>query len=249
MNVYGLIGYPLEHSFSKKYFTKKFEDEKRNDCRFELFPIENISRLPGLLNREKELKGLSVTIPYKETVIPYLNSLQPEAKETGAVNSIKIDGEKLSGYNTDIIGFEKSFSPLLQSHHKKALVLGNGGASKAVQYVLRKLAIPYLIVSRGNSVHENIIPYSRLDKKTITEYPVIINASPVGMFPNSSGCPEIPYQHLTGKNLLFDLIYAPAMTRFLELGLAQGASIKNGYDMLILQAEASWQIWNDSATQ
>ncbi|MEO7524270.1 MAG: shikimate dehydrogenase [Ferruginibacter sp.] len=245
MNVYGLIGYPLEHSFSKKYFTKKFGNEKRADCRFELFPLEAVSLLPELLNWQEGLKGLSVTIPYKETVMPYLSFIQQEAKEVGAVNSIKIKGQILSGYNTDIVGFERSFSPLLRSNHKKALVLGSGGASKAVQYVLRKLNIPYLIVSRRNQTHSDMISYSGLNEKIIREYPVIINTSPIGMFPDSSACPAIPYQFLNDKNFLFDLIYRPDTTRFLELGKAQGALIKNGYEMLIIQAEASWKIWND----
>jgi shikimate dehydrogenase len=246
MNVYGLIGYPLDHSFSKKYFTEKFEKEGYGDCFFKLFPLENIAAFPDLFNKEKNIKGLAVTIPYKEAVMAFLPFLDDKAKEIGAVNCIKMSNNILKGYNTDSIGFERSFSPLLQSSHTKALVLGSGGSSKAVQYVLGKMGMPFLIVTRQELITGNFINYDKIDEKMIKEYPVIINCTPVGMSPNEGAQPQIPYQYLDKKNLLYDLIYSPAQTNFLKRGLEKGAAVKNGYEMLTIQAEENWAIWNES---
>ncbi|MEO8771451.1 MAG: shikimate dehydrogenase [Ferruginibacter sp.] len=243
MNLYGLIGYPLGHSFSKKYFTEKFEKENLTDCFFELFPFENIKAFPTLINKEKELRGLAVTIPYKESVIPYLSFLDEKAKEIGAVNCLKIYNKHLLGYNTDALGFERSFVPLLQSNHAKALVLGSGGSSKAVQYVLRKLGIEFLVVTRQAVSGKDFISYDKIDKQMIASYPIIINCTPVGMSPNDDAYPQIPYQWLDQKNLLYDLIYSPAETQFLKKGLERGADVKNGYEMLVIQAEENWRIW------
>lgn len=242
MNLYGLIGYPLSHSFSEQYFTQKFERENL-DCRFKNFPITSIEQFPALLN-ENLLKGLCVTIPYKEQVLQYIPALSEEVKAIGATNSIKISGNNLVAFNTDIIGFEKSFSELIKPYHKKALVLGTGGASKAVQFVLKKLEFEFLLVSRSESLQNNIISYQQLDKEIMSQYQVIINCTPSGMWPNENNCPDVPYNLITPRHYAFDLIYKPPKTLFLKKAEEHGAVIKNGYDMLILQAEASWKIWN-----
>ncbi len=247
MNVYGLIGFPLSHSFSKKYFTQKFEEEKLTDCSFELFPLNSIREFPVLITTQKDIKGLAVTIPYKEAVLPYLDSVSDEVKKIDAVNCICIIDGKLKGYNTDVTGFERSFKPLLQHHHTKALVLGTGGASKAVQYVLRKLGIPFLIVTRKINAGIDHINYNTIDEKMMANYPVIINCTPVGMYPNEAEAPEIPYQLLNNKNLLYDLVYKPEQTKFLTLGLQQGAAVKNGYEMLLIQAEENFKLWNTAS--
>lgn len=243
MKLYGLIGYPLGHSFSKQYFTAKFEKEKIVDCRFEAFPIESITELLPLLQNNPSLKGLSVTIPYKEQVLQYVDELSEEVKVIGATNSIKISNKKLTAYNTDIIGFEKSFTKLLQPHHTKALVLGTGGASKAVQYVLQKLKIDFLIVTRIKQ-NKNQISYDEIDEAAMKNNTVIINCSPVGMYPNDSEAPAIPYQFISSSHYLYDLVYKPAETLFLKKGKEKGAITENGYEMLLLQAEESWRIWN-----
>jgi shikimate dehydrogenase len=245
MKLYGLIGYPLGHSFSKQYFTEKFHEEGLTDCSFEAFPIPSINEFPSLLKANPELLGLGVTIPYKELVLPYLDELSGEVAAIGATNSIKISNGKLTGFNTDIIGFEQSFSKFLKPHHTRALVLGAGGASKAVQYVLRKLKIDYVVVTRSPRPGTGSISYREIDATTISLHPVIINCTPLGMFPNVTTSPEIPYQYLTPDHYLFDLVYKPGKTVFLEKGEVAGAATQNGYEMLILQAEASWKIWND----
>ncbi len=242
MKHFGLIGYPLGHSFSKKYFTEKFEKEGIKDCVFELFPIDSIDKLPELINRYPALKGLSVTIPYKQSVYKYLDAVDIPAG-INACNSIKIEDGKLTGFNTDYIGFEKSFTELLQPHHKKALILGNGGATEAVAYVLNKLNIEYKIVSRKIHGISSLI-YSDINEKIIKEFPVIINSTPLGTYPDVNTCADIPYQYLTPEHYLFDLVYNPAKTLFLQQGEEKGAAIRNGYDMLVMQAEASWEIWN-----
>ncbi|MEP7166026.1 MAG: shikimate dehydrogenase [Ferruginibacter sp.] len=244
MNVYGLIGNPLGHSFSKKYFTEKFEKEGRNDCRFELYPLSTISEFPSLIENTKDLRGLAVTIPYKEAVIPFLDDISEEAKKIGAVNCIKIIANRLRGYNTDAIGFERSLKPLLQPHHAKALVLGSGGSSKAVQYVLDKLRITFLVVTRNEMERAGFINYSAIDENITNDHPLIINCTPVGMYPNEAEQPLLPYHFLHKKNLLFDLIYRPAETRFLASGKQFGATVKNGFEMLMIQAEENWRIWN-----
>lgn len=244
MRQFGLIGYPLGHSFSKQYFTEKFQREDLADCSFEAYPLSSIDEFPALLQSNPLLKGLSVTIPYKEQVLKYVTDLSEEVKEIGATNSIKISGSRLTAYNTDIIGFEQSFIPHLQSHHKKALVLGTGGAAKAVQYVLRKLGIQYLLVTRGQTTSPDIINYKQLDAAVIADHTIIINCSPAGMSPNEDSYPIIPYDLLGTRHYLYDLVYKPAKTVFLQKGEEQGAVIQNGADMLIIQAEASWEIWN-----
>lgn len=245
MDVYGLIGYPLGHSFSKKYFTDKFEKENISNCRFELFPIEQISLFRELLINQHNLKGLAVTIPYKESIIDYLDHLDEDASKVAAVNCIKFSKGKLTGYNTDIIGFEKSLLPLLKNNHTHALVLGSGGSSKAVQYVLKKIGISYLVVSRKESLTEMSVSYEMLNENFIKAYPLIINTTPAGMSPNENAEPKIPYQCLDKNNLLFDLIYSPAQTNFLRKGVERSAVIKNGYEMLVIQAEENWRIWNE----
>jgi shikimate dehydrogenase len=242
MRLFGLIGYPLSHSFSEKYFTKKFEQEGITGCRYELFPVASINELPGILNRHPELEGLNVTVPYKRQVIPFLSSNNIPAG-INACNCIHIKEGKLIGYNTDIIGFEKSFAPLLESHHKKALILGNGGAAAAVVFVLKKLSIDYIIVSR--ELHGNAtLTYKDIDEQLMKECNIIINATPLGMYPIENSCPDIPYRFITDNHLLYDLVYNPAKTLFLQKGEERGAAIKNGEEMLVLQAEESWKIWN-----
>lgn len=244
MNLYGLIGYRLGHSFSKKYFTQKFEAEGLAGCFFELFALENIDLFPALLQSNISLRGLAVTIPYKQSVMPYLQQISGEAQQIGAVNCIEFLPEGLKGHNTDVIGFERSFAPLLQSHHTKALILGTGGSSKAVQYVLQKLGIGFLLVSR-NAKEKEQLNYQDIDEQVLSEYTVVINCSPVGMSPDENAKPDIFYNALTPGHYLFDLVYQPAETLFLQEGKARGAMVKNGYDMLVFQAEENWRIWNE----
>jgi shikimate dehydrogenase len=246
MKLYGLIGYPLGHSFSKKYFTEKFQREGLAECSYELFPIDSIRKLPELLNQHPELKGLNVTIPYKEQVLAYISNANEEVKAIGAANTIKIVEGDLMASNTDITGFEMSFKKKLKPSHHRALVLGTGGSSKAIRYVLKKLAIDFLLVSRNEIVSNKTINYSSINEKIIHNYPVIINCTPAGMFPNDKEFPQIPYQYLTEKNYLFDLVYKPEKTVFLQKGEEKGSVIQNGYEMLVIQAEESWKIWNQS---
>jgi shikimate dehydrogenase len=244
MNLYGLIGYPLGHSFSKQYFTQKFEKEGLEDCFFELYPLKQIEEFNELIRSTPDLKGLAVTIPYKESVMPFLQSVSGEAGRIGAVNCIEFLEEGLKGHNTDVVGFEQSFVPLLQHHHTKALVLGTGGASKAVQYVLNKLEIPFLLVSR-NPVGTHTISYHDVNENMLKEYTIIINCTPLGMSPNEQDKPSLPYEHISFVHYFYDLVYKPAETQFLLEAKKQGATIKNGYDMLIIQAEENWKIWNE----
>lgn len=248
MEKYGLIGYPLTHSFSAQYFNEKFFREGIHDSHYELFQIDNINQLLPLIKETKELKGLSVTIPYKQAVIPYLSSMDEIAKEAGAVNTIKIirkDKFFLQGFNTDVFGFEESLKPLLKKHHKKALILGTGGASKAVAFVLKKLGIDFLFVSRNKS-NSFVITYDELNTDIIASHLLIINTTPVGMFPHVDEFPAIPYGHLTKRHLLFELVYNPAETMFMKRGIEKGAAVTNGLQMLYLQAEKAWQIWNEA---
>jgi shikimate dehydrogenase len=258
MKKYGLIGYPLTHSFSKKYFTEKFLKQGLENYEYDLYPLPNLSDLPELINGTPDLCGLNVTVPHKIGVMFYLDKVDPAAKEIDAVNCIKIvnsqpveaffSGElssmqmKLEGYNTDAYAFEHSLMPLLKKHHQKALILGTGGASRAVAYVLKKLGISFKKVSRRAS--GKLLSYKKLDADILEDYTLIINTSPVGTAPNINECPEIPYQFLSNKHLLYDLVYNPEETEFLKRGKAKGASIKNGLEMLHLQAEKSWEIWN-----
>lgn len=242
MKQFGLIGYPLGHSFSKKYFEEKFAKEHLHDCVFDLFPIKEISEFKNLIGQYQNLTGLAVTIPYKEMVIPFLDNITDTAKEIGAVNCIQFENGKTTGYNTDVIGFEKSLKPLLKAQHTKALILGTGGASKAVQYVLKCMGINFLLVSRTKS--NNSITYEDISKEMLQTHLLIINTTPLGMSPNEEECPNILYQFLSSKHVLYDLIYKPEKTLFLQKGEQQGCVIKNGFEMLILQAEENWEIWN-----
>lgn len=246
MKEYGLIGFPLGHSYSEKYFTKKFMRESI-DSQYRLYPLSDISELEQLLALHPEMAGFNVTIPYKQQIINYLDQLDGEAIEIGAVNVVKITlsrgGQRLlTGYNSDIYGFSESIKPLLKPYHKKALILGTGGASKAVAAGLKKFGITYKYVSRTKS--DNSFLYTELDNNVLEEYTIIINCSPVGMSPHIDECPAIPYEYLTDKHLVYDLIYNPLKTRFLDKAQKQGATIKNGEEMLILQAEKAWEIWN-----
>ncbi len=244
MKKFGLIGYPLVHSFSKRFFTGKFETENI-DARYDLYELDDISKFTGLIQRI-EFSGLNVTIPYKEKVIPFLNELDETAEKIGAVNVIKFIRENdkliLKGYNSDAIGFGNSLEPFLQSFHKNALILGTGGASKAIDYVLNKLGIDTQFVSR--TAQSGRLTYADLNQEIIEKYKIIVNASPVGTFPHTDECPDIPYQFLTEKHLLFDVVYNPAETLFLKKGREQGAKGLNGENMLKEQAMAAWEIWN-----
>lgn len=246
MDIYGIVGFPLVQSFSPRFFTEKFQKEGIN-AQYLKFEIPEISLFPEIINSNPNLKGLNVTIPYKEKVIPFLDELDIQAKEIGAINVIKVSREnnkvKLTGYNSDLIGFQNSISPLLNKDiHQKALILGTGGASKAVAKGLENLGLEYTFVSRTPLGGQ--LSYSSLSKSVMDEYTVIINASPLGTFPNVDEAPDIPYTLLSKNHLLYDLVYNPAETKFLKLGKEQGASIKNGAEMLELQALAAWNIWN-----
>lgn len=242
MRLFGLIGYPLSHSFSEKYFADKFSREGITDCSYSLFPIKTIEELFSLLKQNPELEGLNVTIPYKKQVLAFLDDSHIPAG-LDACNCINITNNRLVGYNTDITGFEKSLMPLLKSYHKKALVLGQGGAAAAVVFVLKKLGISFTIVSRNGHI-ARALNYKKITEKIIDEHNLIINATPLGMYPDENSCPDIPYQFVSGKHLLYDLVYNPSKTLFLKKGEERGAIIKNGEEMLMLQAEESWRIWN-----
>ncbi len=244
MNVYGLIGYPLEHSFSKKYFTEKFRNENIS-ARFELFPVQSLSELPQIIAGEDTLKGLAVTIPHKVNVIPFLTRLTENAQHIGAVNCIQFARGESIGHNTDAIGFEKSLLPLLNKQTKGALILGKGGAAMAVKFILEKIGLPYHFVTREPSIAPGDISYTQLTKELMREYSLIINCTPVGMHPNENNMPSIPYDLLTSANILYDLIYNPEETLFLKKGKERGCVIKNGFEMLVLQAEENWKIWNN----
>jgi len=244
--LYGLIGYPLEHSFSEKYFKGKFKKEKIEKIRYLNFPLKTIEELPSLVNDHPYLLGLNVTIPYKEKVIPFLDNLDPVAAKVGAVNTIRISREDeriiLTGYNTDVFGFEAALLENWNPSGKKAIVLGSGGAAKAVLYVLKKLNITATIVSRKLK-GPGILSYKQLNRELLLENLLIINATPLGMFPAIDLYPSIPYHFLTERHFLFDLIYNPPQTQFLYLGQKQGARVCNGQKMLEKQAEGSWDIW------
>ncbi|MCX6316727.1 MAG: shikimate dehydrogenase [Bacteroidetes bacterium] len=242
MRQFGLIGYPLSHSFSKRYFTEKFEKEGLGGCSYELYPLTAIEELKDLVAAQLFLAGLNVTIPYKKKVLPFLDqSALPAGLD--ACNCIRIQNGKLTGYNTDSIGFEKSLRPLLRPHHRQALVFGNGGAAEAVVYVLRKIGIAVRLVSR--SLHAGSdMTYADITEMHMREYTLLVNTTPLGMYPAVDTCPDIPYSLITHQHLLYDLVYNPAKTLFLQKGEEQGALIKNGEEMLVLQAEESWRIWN-----
>jgi shikimate dehydrogenase len=239
--VYGLIGYPLTHSFSPAYFHRKF-GQLGIDAAYESFPLSDITDFSALLQTQPALRGLNVTIPYKSAIIPYLNAVTDEAGSIGAVNCIDIRDGVLTGYNTDAGAFERSLNPLLRPHHRKALVLGTGGASLAVRYALSAVGIAWVSVSRSKK--DGAIPYSSLNHALLAAHTIIINTTPLGMYPDTDQYPDIPYELLSEAHLLYDLIYNPEETGFLQKGKAQGATTKNGLEMLQLQAEASWDIWN-----
>jgi shikimate dehydrogenase len=240
---FGLLGRNLSYSFSKGYFTEKFSIENCTGCSYENFDIQEIDSFTEVIKNSTDLKGLNVTIPYKEAVMPYLDKVSKKAALIGAVNTIKITKKgKLKGYNTDYYGFKKALEPLLQSHHKKALILGTGGASKGVAFALDELSIAYSFVSRKATA--NATDYNHIDAKTFDNHHIIVNATPVGTSPNTEAFPLIPYEFFTAKHIAFDLIYNPAETQFLKKAKTGGAQIKNGMDMLVFQAEKAWEIWN-----
>lgn len=278
MRLFGLIGFPLSHSFSEKYFTEKFRREGITDASFLLFPIETINDFPSLLQANPELRGLSVTIPYKEKIIPFLDELDETAKAVGAVNCIRIErrteggdrrwesvetkengerkeengvrrdgGERLflTGFNTDVHGFRQSLKPFLASQHERALILGTGGASKAVEFVLRTIGVECIFVSREKKTlpGKTVLAYSDLNEYVMNACKLIVNCSPAGTFPNVNEAPAIPYEFISSQHFLYDLVYNPPETEFLKRGKAKGALTLNGYDMLKMQAEKAWEIW------
>ena len=245
MDKYGLIGYPLGHSFSISYHNQRFADEGIN-AKYVNFEIPSIDDLAEVLSSNPELKGLNVTIPYKEKVMEFLDYISPEARAIGAVNVIKIEHEgkntKLKGYNSDVIGFTQSIEPMLEECHKKALILGTGGASKAINYGLKSLGLETVYVSRYE--RPNTIQYESITPEVIKEYNVIVNCTPIGMYPKTEECPNLPYEAMDEDNILYDLIYNPDETLFMKRGAQYGAQTKNGLEMLLLQAFASWEFWN-----
>ena len=247
MEKYGLIGYPLGHSFSISYFNQRFQDEGI-DAVYENFEIPAIEALDEIINTNPELRGLNVTIPYKEKVMPFLDKISPEARAIGAVNVIKVIHEgkdvKLKGYNSDVIGFTKSIEPMLDKKwHQKALILGTGGASKAVNYGLKHLGLETVFVSRYE--RPDTIQYSKITPDVVQEYRVIVNCTPVGMYPKTEVCPPLPYEAMDSHTILYDLIYNPDETLFMKRGAQYGAQTKNGLEMLLLQAFSSWEFWHE----
>lgn len=247
MDKYGLIGYPLGHSFSISYFNQKFADEGIN-ASYENFEIPSIDDLPEIIDRYPNLRGLNVTIPYKEKVIPFLDGISPEARAIGAVNVIRVVHQKnktlLKGYNSDVIGFTQSIEPMLDPKwHKKALILGTGGASKAINYGLKSLGIEPVFVSRYE--RPGTIQYQSITPEVVREYNVIVNCTPMGMYPHTDECPQLPYEAMDSHTILYDLIYNPDQTLFMRNGAKYGAEVKNGLEMLLLQAFASWEFWHE----
>lgn len=245
MDKYGLIGYPLGHSFSISYFNEKFANENI-DAEYINFEIPSIDDFPEVLASNPELRGLNVTIPYKEKVMSYLDTISPEARAIGAVNVIRVEHKgnetKLKGYNSDVIGFTRSIEPLLERFHKKALILGTGGASKAINYGLKSLGLETVFVSRYE--RPGTIQYNKITPNVIREYNVIVNCTPCGMYPHIDECPLLPYEAMDSRTLLYDLLYNPDQTLFMRKGAEHGATVKNGLEMLLLQAFASWEFWN-----
>jgi len=242
MRLFGLIGKPLTHSFSKSYFTDKFSREAIDNCRYESFELDQINEITDLIRSHPELNGLNVTIPYKEAVLQFLDYQSEVVRSIGACNCIKIEKGELSGFNTDVFGFRISLEKLLKPAHNKGLILGSGGAAKAVGYVLDQLGISYKVVSRKKEPGQ--ISYEELDEELIEQHKLIVNTTPLGMYPKEDTYPPIPFEFISTAHLLYDLIYNPEQTLFLKKGAMQGAVIKNGYEMLHLQAEESWRIWN-----
>jgi shikimate dehydrogenase len=245
--LFGLIGFPLGHSWSKKYFEQKFRDENINYASYELFPIKNPGEIRTMAEKHPELNGINVTIPYKTTIIPFLDDLDSVAREVNAVNTIRIQrseiGIRLEGYNTDVSGFGESVKPLLRSHHRSAMILGTGGAAKAAAWVFAKLGIDFMFVSRTPN-DDYQLGYHELSEHLFEKFTVIVNATPLGMAPHVDSMPPLPYHHLSTHHLLFDMVYNPSETKFLAEGRKYGAEVKNGLEMLHLQAEKAWEIWN-----
>lgn len=243
----GLIGYPLGHSFSKQYYLNKFEREGITGVAYDLYPLAHIAEFPALFQTDASFIGVNVTIPYKQEVIPYLDVITEEAAAIGAVNCIRIEhssrSEKpfLTGFNTDAFGFEESLTPHIGAHHDRALIFGNGGATKAVAYVLTKLSIPFEIVSRTPTAEQ--LGYTDLTPDLVANRRLLINCTPLGTYPKTDASPAIPYEAIGKEHLLYDLIYNPAETQFLQRGKERGAAIKNGHEMLVLQAEKNWEVW------
>lgn len=240
MKEYGIIGKTLTHSFSPRYFNNKFSDNNI-DAIYRIFELENMDAFTDLL-QQKQLAGINVTIPYKEQIIPFLDALDPSAESIGAVNCIQTHKGRLVGYNTDITGFTRSLQPLLKAHHRRALVLGTGGASKAIQQGLKQLNIPFTLVSRSGE--PGTITYQQVDAVVLNTHRLIVNTTPLGTFPDVDTKPDIPYAYINPDHLLYDLVYNPETTAFLQEGIRQGAQVKNGFEMLCIQAEAGWDIWN-----
>jgi shikimate dehydrogenase len=244
---FGLLGYPLTHSFSKKYFTEKFLKEGISDARYELYPVKNADKIRTLALEDINLVGMNVTIPYKETILPLLDELDTDARKIGAVNCVQItrinNKPFLKGYNTDVFGFSNAIKPFLESQHQKALVLGTGGSSKAVHYVLSRLGIECYSVSR-NKQPGKVFTYDELNEAILANCRLIVNTTPLGMFPEIDQCPDLPFEYIGPGHFVFDLVYNPAQTLLLERAAAKGALTQNGLSMLRLQAEKSWEIWN-----
>jgi shikimate dehydrogenase len=248
MRKFGLIGYPLGHSFSKKYFTEKFSREQIEGCTYENYPLTSISQLDDLI-RDKDLEGLNVTIPYKSSVIKFLRKIDPEAETIGAVNVIKIkrtrDKVELNGFNSDITGIMDTLMPVMSSEIKNALVLGTGGGSKAVCYVLKKINVNYTLISRKKKSF--YLTYSDIDSEILKNTQLIINTTPLGMYPDTDSKPDLKYDLLGNKHILLDLVYNPEITAFLKMGKERGCAVLSGIKMLHSQAERSWEIWNNDA--
>lgn len=242
MRKFGLIGFPLTHSFSPNYFAKKFEVEGIHDAKYELFPLEDISNFPDLLQAIGPWNGLNVTIPHKESILAFIDDLTPEAKAIGAVNCLKPTPRGIIGHNTDYIGFIDSIRPLLKAHDKKALILGTGGASKAVLYGLNSLGIDCTFVSRSEP---NTTRYTELNEIIMEEHSILVNTTPLGTFPNVESCPAVPFEYINSNHLIYDLVYNPSVTTLMTRGLDKGARVVNGLNMLHIQAEKAWQFWMD----
>ena len=243
--LFGLLGKNISYSFSRGYFTEKFKELNLKKNKYVNFDLQEIKDFSSIIKENENLKGINVTIPYKEAVIPFLSKLDKTAEEIGAVNTIKFTKRgDLKGYNSDVVGFENSILPLLKDYHKRALILGTGGASKAIAYALKRNDIKFKFVSRKPKGKKEI-SYNDLTQEVLEKYTIIINSTPVGTSPEIEKCPNIPYQYITSKHILYDLIYNPSVTTFLSKGKEKGATIKNGLEMLKLQAEESWRIWNE----
>jgi len=243
-NIFGLIGKTLSHSFSREYFTNKFKQLQLAEYYYENFELSSIEDFPNLVKNTKDLKGLNVTIPYKQQVISYLDELDQDAKAIGAVNCIKISDHKLKGYNTDFYGFKQSIKPFLEPQHQRALVLGTGGSSKAVAYALKSVGVEIYFVTTSEKKGSNYFKYDEINEHVLNAFKLIVNTTPLGMSPHINECPPLPYEYLTSGHLCYDLIYNPEETLFLKKAKENGAVTMNGLSMLKLQAEKSWEIWN-----